>query len=61
MVKHYAYNFNKNNHLVGVMVSMLTSIEVDCRFHHLTSQTKDYNNWYYLLLFTRKHGIRQFQ
>jgi hypothetical protein len=41
MVKHYTYNFNKNNHLIGVMVSILTSIEVDCRFHHLTSQIRD--------------------
>lgn len=41
MVKHYTYNFNKNNHLIGVMVSMLTSIEADCWFHHLTSQIRD--------------------
>ena len=30
------------NHIVGIMVSVLTSSEVDCGFKPQSSQTKDY-------------------
>ena len=51
LLKYDDLNVNKKiwNHICYVMVSVLSLNMVDCEFEQQLRQTKDYQNWYFLL------------